>query len=246
MHPSRWTAGVGAIALFGSLGLGSSAQAATFTPPTVNVPVQLTNYTRSVSVPKFDPSLGVLQSVLLTFNGTVTGDLRVDNGSQSPATGELKLASELKLSQAALGGTLFPVITLNPFDSAPFSVTADDGDVNGTSFYTGTDSQITTGLQGSQSGTKSYTAAADAATLALFTGAGNVDFVIGAVANSSVISADSGNLDTRFRTSAGADFTITYTYDPPTRVPETSANFGVGLLAAGLAATQLKRISRLA
>jgi hypothetical protein len=243
MHPSRWTAGVGAIALLSSLGLGSSAQAATFSPSTVSVPVQLTNYTKSVSVAKFDPSLGVLQSVLLTFNGKVTGDIRVDNASPSPATGTLKLASQLKLSQLNLGGPLSPVITLAPFDSAPFSVSGDDGDVNGTSTYTGTDSQITSNLQGIQTGTKTYTAAAD---LAVFAGSGSIDFDVAASADSSVISNDSGNLDTRFRTNAGADFTITYTYAPPVRVPEASANIGIGLLAAGVMMTQLKRISRLA
>jgi hypothetical protein len=241
MHPSRWTAGVGAIALLSSLGLGSSAQAATFTPPTVSVPVQLTNYTKSVSVAKFDPSLGVLQSVLLTFNGKVTGNIRVDNASPSPATGTLKLASQLKLSQLNLGGPLSPVITLAPFDSAPFSVTADDDDVAGS--YTGTDSQITSNLQGIQTGTKTYTAAAD---LAVFAGAGSIDFDVAASADSSVISNDSGNLDTQFRTNAGADFTITYTYAAPVRVPEASANIGVGLLAAGVMMTQLKRISRFA
>jgi hypothetical protein len=245
MHPSRWTARVGAIALLGSLGFVSSAQAAVFSPPIVSVPTQATNYTKSVSVPKFDPSLGVLQSILLTFDGKVTGDLRVDNGSQSAATGDLKLESELSLSQSVLG-PLVRVITVNPADSTTFSVTADDGDVNGTSAYTGTDSRITTDLQGAQSGTKTYTAAADAATLAAFTGTGNVDFVIGAVAKSSVLSNDSGNLDTRFRTNAGADFKITYTYAAPVRVPEASANIGVGLLAAGVMMTQLKRISRFA
>jgi hypothetical protein len=244
MHPSRWTAGVGAIALLSGLGLGSSAQAATFTPPAVTVPVQATNYTKNVSVAKFDPSLGVLQSILLSFDGDVTGDLRVDNSSATAANGELKLASELKLSQSILG-TLFTIITLNPSDSTTFSVTADDGDAAGS--YTGSDSKITTDLQGSQSDTKTYTAAADAATLAAFTGAGNVDFVIGAVANSSVTSADSGNLDTRFRTNAGANFRITYTYNPAvTRVPEGSAEFGLGLLVAGVMVTQLKRASRLA
>jgi hypothetical protein len=242
MHPSRWTARVGAIALLGSLGFVSSAQAAVFSPPIVSVPTQATNYTKSVSVPKFDPSLGVLQSILLTFDGKVTGDLRVDNGSQSAATGTLKLESELKLSQSVLG-TLFTIITLNPSDSTAFSVAADDGDAAGA--YTGADSKITTDLQGVQSGTKSYTAAADAATLASFTGTGNVDFVIGAVAKSSVDS-NSGNLDTRFRTNAGSDFTITYTYAAPVRVPEASANIGVGLLAAGVMMTQLKRISRFA
>jgi hypothetical protein len=243
MHPSRWTARVGAIALLGSLGFVSSAQAAVFSPPIVSVPTQATNYTKSVSVPKFDPSLGVLQSILLTFDGKVTGDLRVDNGSQSAATGDLNLASELKLSQSILG-TLFTIITLTPSDSTTFSVTADDGDAAGA--YTGSDSKITTDLRGSQSGTKSYTAAADPATLASFTGTGNVDFVIGAVAKSSVLSNDSGNLDTRFRTNAGADFKITYTYAAPVRVPEASANIGVGLLAAGVMMTQLKRISRFA
>jgi hypothetical protein len=242
MHPSRWTARVGAIALLGSLGFVSSAQAAVFSPPIVSVPTQATNYTKSVSVAKFDPSLGVLQSILLTFDGKVTGDLRVDNGSQSAATGTLKLESELKLSQSVLG-TLFTIITLNPSDSTAFSVAADDGDAAGA--YTGADSKITTDLQGVQSGTKSYTAAADAATLASFTGTGNVDFVIGAVAKSSVDS-NSGNLDTRFRTNAGADFKITYTYAAPVRVPEASANIGVGLLAAGVMMTQLKRISRFA
>jgi hypothetical protein len=247
MHPSRWTARVGAIALLGSLGFVSSAQAAVFSPPTVNVPVQLTNYTKSVSVAKFDPSLGVLQSILLTFNGKVTGEISVDNNSASDAVVDLNLASELKLSQSDLG-TLFTIITLNPSDSRKVNLTADDGDrVNGAvSLYTGTDSKVTTDLQGLQSGTKLYTAATDAAKLASFTGTGNVDFQIGARARSSANSDDSGNLGSLFKTNAGADFTITYTYAAPVRVPEASANIGVGLLAAGVMMTQLKRISRFA
>ncbi len=240
MHPSRWTAGVGAIALLGSLGIGSLAQAATISPRVDIDPPELTNFSKTISIDKFDPSLGVLQNILLTFKGIVAGEFSVDNQGSSPAEGTYNLEAELKLSQSVLGD----LFVLTPSGTGIFSVAANEIGENFPNF-TGADSQTVIGITGNEQNTKAYARATDSAILDAFTGVGKLDFFVDAKANSSATSPNSGNIAQFFTTNAGANFTITYTYDPPTRVPETSANFGIGLLAAGVMATQLKRVSRL-
>jgi hypothetical protein len=239
MHPSRWTARVGAIALLGSLGLVSSAQAATISPRVDIDPPEATNFSKTISIDKFDPSLGVLQTILLTFNGNVAGDFRVDNQGPSVASGTYNLEAEVKLSQSILGD----LFALTPSNTGSFSVAVDGPDAFPD--FVGADSQTLTGLAGTEQGTKTYSRATDSTILSAFTGTGKLDFLVDAKAQSTSTSPNSGNIAQFFTTNAGANFTITYTYDPPVRVPEASSNFGVGLLAAGVMATQLKRISRL-
>jgi hypothetical protein len=240
MHPSRWTAGVGAIALLGGLGLGSSAQAATISPRVDIDPPEATNFSKIISIDKFDPSLGVLQTILLTFNGNVAGEFGVDNEGPSAASGTYNLEAEVKLSQSILGD----LFTLNPSKTGDFSVARDGADVRAD--FIGDDSQIVTGITGTKQGTKTYSSATDSGILSSFTGTGKLDFLVDAKAKSSATNPNSGNIAQFFTTNAGANFTITYTYNPPVRVPEASANIGVGLLAAGVMMTQLKRISRFA
>src|SRR5262249_11291788 len=46
---------------------------------TINFSNQTTNWTRSGSVPKFDPSLGTLTEVDIINSSTLTGDIKVEN-----------------------------------------------------------------------------------------------------------------------------------------------------------------------
>ena len=180
----------------------TAALAATDTD-SVSIPATDTDFAHTVTVDKFDPAMGTLQSVTLTLDGTVAGTMELENTSTSSGgVGSVQLSASfsmaladdpsIKLAQAAL-----------PADVQSFDLSVFDGtvDFDGTSGVS---------VDGSASDTVTQTFD-DVATLAALTGTGGVEFVVEAVGTSFAL-GDTGNIESNFSTDANADVTIAYEY----------------------------------
>ncbi|HVP39735.1 MAG TPA: choice-of-anchor E domain-containing protein [Candidatus Saccharimonadales bacterium] len=190
------------------LGVASSlpARAATLTY-TSTVPMQTTNWSTSLTVPKFNPALGMLMSVSVTVRDSAQHTTQFENLSPS-STSHL------------WDSTYVQVDVLSPA-SAPLASALDifyktgvfgiyDGvlDYAGTSGGTYPQSAVATGGA-------VLSAPGD---LAAFTGTGSVSLPCSATAWF-VVSYSGGNARYVLTTTAAATVTVTYTYNVTTPAP---------------------------
>ncbi|MBI9018510.1 MAG: PEP-CTERM sorting domain-containing protein [Phycisphaerae bacterium] len=177
---------------------------------------QTTDWTDTVSIQKFDPALGTLNSIAFELTGKVEGNVGYENLSPTASTIKMKLAALIVLQRPDTSDIWFvaPNDTVSE-SSSGFDQLADlDGD-SGSKFY---------GLAGRKT---SSTVSATAADIALFTGTtatDTIDLTVDATSASS--GSGSGNLLLWFQTDAAADVKVTYDYT----VPEPTT---IGLLAVG-------------
>ena len=204
-------AGVGLIASL-------SAQAATVSFND-SIPLTTTTWTDSMSVSKFNPALGTLTGITWSFGGNVAGSAQAESRDAQPATLTLDLKATIGVQKPG-GGALAQVIPTvnNTFNATAFDGLLDFGGTSGVSF---------TGLTGSGSDSGSI----PAGDWADWIGIGNVTLATDAAGTSA--GSGAGNLVTVFSTDAGADFSVTYAYNPAV-VPEpgTIAMSAVVLLGA--------------
>ena len=85
--------------LVGIAGWSPSSQADTTAPACASVGPKLTDYTDTLTLPKFDPSLGTLQTVTISGTSSMQGRIRVENTSATADTvgAEITYQSELVL-----------------------------------------------------------------------------------------------------------------------------------------------------
>lgn len=207
---------------------GTAATAATvsftdsFPPPPDSV--ETTNWTTTLQLSQFDPSLGVLTGVSFAAEARVDGTARAESLDMEEATITLTIGAdvEIDMSAASIGNFLFAGIG----DSQSFNLSAFDLAID----FGGTSGVDNIALAGSDS------ASQGAAPGAAFIGLGMLDF--GASASGASIGTGAGNLVTQFATNAGVDLTVTYTYEerPPVDVPVPAplALMGLGLAALGM------------
>ena len=190
-----------------------------------------TNWLDSFTLSKFDGSLGTLNSITLTLQGTVLGDAKFESLDASPTTVTLNLTSTLILKRPD-GSTLVQVI---PLVSTTDNASAFDTAIN----FGGTSGKTYTGLTNTI--TDSFTSPLPASDLALFTGALGDTIILPITATGYSTGSGSGNLITQFSTNASAYATVVYDYTP---VPEPSSM--VALLAGmgGLAGLIRRRRNR--
>ncbi|GAX36195.1 choice-of-anchor E domain-containing protein [Nodularia sp. NIES-3585] len=208
-----------ATTLAGMLVTAGVANAASLTS-TASTSLEFTDIVDSVlSIQKFNPSLGTLNSVTLDFNSLITGEAGFENRGARAARVTVKLAAEVNLTNSDL--ELSPPFPILPVNEQSYLVTAYDGVTD----FGGTSGRTLEELIATRSTTKTFNSVPD---LAVFTGIGNLDFLYTAIAESTV--TGSGNLRFFVDTLAQADLTVIYDYDPKT-VPEPSAALGIGLFA---------------
>ncbi len=176
-----------------------------------SIPLSQTNWTTSISIPKFDPSLGTLNNIIFVLTGHVEGSAAFESRDAAPATVTMNLSAVLSLMRP---DSTIIVISL-PVVSTVDNVTAFDGVPD----YGGTSGKTYNNLTANHVAT--YTSPPPASDLALFTGVGNILLPVSAVGASN--GSGAGNLDLRFNTYASAAACVTYDYTP---IPEPS-----GLLA---------------
>ncbi|MFO0973080.1 MAG: PEP-CTERM sorting domain-containing protein [Phycisphaerae bacterium] len=201
------------VCALGALGFASAANAASISFND-SVPVQPTDFTSSVTVSKFNPALGTLNSIDFKIEGAVEGSIRFESLDASPATVSASLAASITLQRPDLSN----IVVTTP----AFSVMAPLSAYDGVTDFGGTSGATFLGLSGSD--TDTFTSPPPASDLALFTGLGNITLPVKATAMSTASGA--GNLVALFLTNAGARVMVTYNYTVPEPATLALLSFG--------------------
>ena len=174
------------------------------------------NYGTSLVFPKFDPSLGTLNSVTFNLQGAEHAEQDVENRG---GTGSTIVATSTGTMTLFLGASPLVVTVptvVNTFNATAFDTFLDFAGTSGASFTT--DSTTTSNF---------FTDSAPG-DLTSFTGVGNISLPITAAGSSSA--SGGGNTTSSF-TQTGATFaSVTYHFTP-TEVPEASTYGSIGAVA---------------
>jgi hypothetical protein len=181
-----------------------------------------TNWGRNLAFPKFDPSLGPLDSITITVEAQVGGVAAFENMESTPVTVTMAQAAGIWLKRPDLSDICIATPTA--------IVTEDVGAYDGWFNYGGGSGRFYPNLSESQSLSVTTNTVAD---LALFSGAGDIYLPIIAIGYTQGTGAS--NLICYFETQAAADVTVSYTY-----LPELST---VAFLSAGMLFFASKRKS---
>jgi uncharacterized repeat protein (TIGR01451 family) len=169
------------------------------TTQTLNFPSTDTDFSIQQALNQFNPSLGELQSVVITENGSITSTIKAENTSPSPSTINATVAGTMTLSGPGISGPLTLLQNAGTFNASAYDGTLDFGGTSGITFAPQSangSAQIT--LTGSQ--------------LTAFEGTGTVALTESANATSSA--TGSGNLIVSIASTGQASVTVTYTYIP--------------------------------
>lgn len=225
-----------AATLAATVGLASALIPAAANAATISftdsVPVTNTNWTESITLNKFDSSLGTLTGVTFELIGEVSGQASYESLDSAPAVISLNLQATIELDGSGLGlGTIVQVLPVA-------NVTDNASDFDGTIDFGGTSGGTFTGLNQADSDVGGIAPA----NFALFIGGPGDTFSLDVEANGSSIGSGAGNLITQFSTNASAEVTVTYTYTS-NEIPEpaTLALIGAGLAGIGVARSRRKR-----
>jgi hypothetical protein len=184
-----------------------------------------TNWTDNLSLNRFDSSLGTLTGVSFSYSGSVSSNFSLESLDNAPSIVTVNAAGQLVFSGPFSD-------TLNIMGSTTQALSAFDGVID----FGGTSGAIVGPVTGSQGGIFAVVGS-----LASFIGAGA--FNVGVAGTGLSNASGAGNLITQISTQAGADVTVTYTFDALTQqVPEPSglALVGLALAAAGAASRRRK------
>ena len=179
-----------------------------------SIPLSSTNWSDSITVPQFDPSLGDLVSVTFELTGTVEGDTGFESRDAEESTVTLDLIAILTLKRPDNSNLLVAI----PTASETETVSAYDGTLD----FAGSSGRTYDNLTDTQTETATTFNPAD---LTLFMGTGNITLPVTAKGASSA--TGSGNLVLFFSTNASADVEVTYSYIPE---PATLVFLGLGSL----------------
>jgi hypothetical protein len=176
------------------------SNAATYTQTqTCTLSLQITNWSRSCSVPRFNPSLGTLESVRFEVSANINSTASVESRDMSATTVTVNVSANVTLFRPD-NSTIAAVL---PSTTTNTNFTAYDG----TTDFAGTSGAVLPNLLASEASTITSTAPAD---LALFTGVGNITTPVTATGLSSF--AGSANLATLVDTQAAASINVIYSY----------------------------------
>jgi hypothetical protein len=162
--------------------------------------VAATDWTTTVSLPQFDPSLGTLTGIDIINAGTFTSHIRVESLDAAPSTITANDSGTLTLAGPGVTALQTSIAAGQPFSAGAFDGTLDFAGTSGHDF----------GVQ-TANGSKTTTLTT-AGALALFTGTGFVSFT--EVAHATSGATGSGNLITNITTAAGAQVSVVYHYIP--------------------------------
>ncbi len=184
------------------LAVGASASIVSFTPSSTGL--SKTDWSSSLALQQFDPSLGTLNSIQFWLDGHLEGSAKFESRDAEPSTVTMNLSAILKLKRPDNSN----LVAVNPFVPTSDAATAWDG----TNDYAGTSGKTYANLTADASNTWTTSSASD---IALFTGLGYITLPVTATGAST--GSGPGNLWMLFRSNASASARITYDY---TAVPE--------------------------
>lgn len=174
-----------------------------------SVPLQLTNFSTSIELPKFNIPGQTLNEVRCTVTAQVHGTIQAESLDESPGELVTRLAAFVRLRRPDNSD----LVVANPAVAFTDAVTEYDGvlDYGGTSGVTHADQD------GFASETTTFT---DADTLAIFTGSGTITLPV--VGQGASTASGPGNVIFQFTTLAGAEISCTYVYGGALAVRVTS------------------------
>ncbi len=202
-----------------------------------SVDLEKTTFKKQITLPKFDSSLGELESVLFELSGDVQGSINLENEDAHAALVTGNLAAEISLSLKKPDDSLLLVAL--PTASVEQKLDAYDGTFD----FDGTSGVKLTGISNTKKESTFFTTTDD---FTPFVGDGSFKLLLEAIGNSTATGA--GNLSARFETYAGANVMVSYTYakkDEPKRrrrVPESGLPVTIFI---GLAATMVLTKSKM-
>lgn len=168
------------------------------------IPLQLTNWNDSLTIPKFDPQLGLLLSIRFELTGTAQGSAKFESLDASPATITTRFQTILTLSRPDAS----VLVIATPKTELVDSVTAFDGLID----FAGTSGKTYANLVVTE--TETVTSPPPASDLVLFTGPpgnpGTITLPVSAVGSSNASGA--GNIITQFGAEAEASVRVCYTF----------------------------------
>lgn len=185
-----------------------------------NVPLQSTNWSSTVSIPKFNPNLGTLVSIDFTLTGHSQGAARAESLDAQPSTVTLTFQNTITLTRPDMSVI---VVTI---PQAVFMDTLSAYD--GTTDFAGSSGVAHNGLTAMDSDVA--TAPPPASDLALFSGAGSI--VLPVMAAGTSMASGAGNLITQFVSMASADVSVCYNFIPNTPPAFTAPQCGAQLMAS--------------
>ncbi|MFQ3549970.1 MAG: choice-of-anchor E domain-containing protein [Armatimonadota bacterium] len=186
-----------------------------------------TNWNSTVTIPKFDSSLGTLTSIEFSLIGFVSGSTAFENLDASPATVTTNLSAMLKLTRPDSSTLVISLPVANTSDYA--------SEYDGITDFNGTSGKTYSNLSASATESFISTLASD---FALFTGTGNIILPVTATGTSS--GSGAGNLLLQFTTNASADVFVKYNYEPDV-IPEPASIVALLGGIAGIGGVALKR-----
>ncbi len=165
-----------------------------------------------LSVQKFDPSLGTLNSVTIAFDGQIVGNARVESLDAQARTLTFSLSGNLTLIEST--NTLInPLFEESISASDSFNASAFDDDID----FEGTSGTTFNGLTATLSGENFYDTAD---VLNFFTGDDNVEFLFSSSSEGGVTGP--ANIASIISTQAGSSVTVTYDFIGAPRPVSTS------------------------
>jgi hypothetical protein len=194
--------------------LGAAAAAADTVSHSAGVPLQTTDWTVALDIPKFNPALGTLQSVSIEVRDSLVHKIEFEN--QSPSS-----SSTFSDSTYVTVDVLRPASTSFVTAIARIYRTAHVGISDGVLDYAGTSGVTLDGIVDYAVSSTTTSATAD---LALFTGTGTIPLPCQARANF-LFGYGGGNARSRLTTQAAAMVLVTYTYDASV-VPSLPTTWG--------------------
>ncbi len=186
-----------------------SAQAEQTATYSDTLPLTLTNFSTitdtdlsALAIPRFNPSLGTLNSVDLTFQGGIQDQIKVENLDPTTATIRPTLGGVVTLT---LNGATFPSMTISKQLDA-FQAASYDGQRD----FSGPSGQTYPVTEKTQS--ESQTLSASTSDLSPFIGSGNFQANVAALGQSVV--AGPANMVEQTNTQATATLSVVYHYTP--------------------------------
>ena len=214
----------------------NAVQASTLTYES-KVDLEKTNFEKQITLPKFDSSLGELESVFFELSGNVEGSVSLENEDATAALVTGNLAAEISLKKPLPDDSLLLVAL--PTASVNQELSAYDGDFD----FDGASGVKLTDISNTKKESTLLTIPDD---FTPFVGDGSFNLLLEAIGNSTATGA--GNLSARFETYAGATVAVSYTYakkDEPIlrkKVPESGVPVTIFI---GLAATMVLTKSKI-
>jgi hypothetical protein len=185
------------------------------------IPLQTTNWTNSVTVPKFDSSLGTLDKITFKLTGHVEGTARFESRDAAPSTVHMELSSRIRLRRPDLTDLVISLPVASTTDAAsPWDGVDDFGGTSGRSY---------SGLAADDLEQAVLMSPFSPADTANFIGGPADTITLPVDARGTSMGSGAGNLLLLFNTSASAGVMVMYEYT----VPEP-ASAGLFLAAGAL------------